>query len=81
MIMPTYEIWLLLAKQSIPFVGGLVVTGILGLAVDKIVRATRKRWEDTAPPGIVEDDWHKAIKMSESALAPIRWLGWIWKGN
>jgi hypothetical protein len=77
MIMPAQEIYSLLIRRGVPFAGGLLLTGILGLIVDKSVRMTSARWDDQPPSGISKEDWEQIFKMSPRALQPIRWLGWL----
>jgi hypothetical protein len=77
MIIPAQEIYSLLIRRGVPFAGGVIVTGVLGLVVDKSVRVTRERWDDHPPTGISEEDWKTIFKMSPRALQPIRWLGWL----
>ena len=66
-----------LVRQGLSFTAGLLLTGLLGLAVDKLVKVARQKWKAQPPAGVSETQWQKAFKLSDEELAPTRWLGWL----
>jgi hypothetical protein len=76
--MPAIDIGPFLVKQGIPFVAGMLVTGVLGRMVERMLRATRELfWTDDFLPSPAKEAWEKMFKMSPDTHTPVRWLGWM----